>query len=78
MNPELFTLSLIEWQLFATLTFRSDKLADAVRIKMFFALMREQAGLLEDKLCPDAKQIYTRVPRQMLVRAEGVGPIAAD
>jgi hypothetical protein len=44
MNPEIFTLSLIEWQLFATLTFKSVKLTDAVRIKMFFALMRTQAG----------------------------------
>ena len=44
MNPELFALSLIEWQLFVTLTFKSDALADAVRIKMFFALMREQAS----------------------------------
>jgi len=43
MNPELFALSLIEWQLFATLTFKSDALADAVRLKMFFALMRKQA-----------------------------------
>jgi hypothetical protein len=43
MNPEIFTLSLIEW-LFATLTFKSVKLTDAVRIKMFFALMRIQAG----------------------------------
>jgi len=43
MNPEIYALSLIEWQLFATLTFKSDALADAVRIKMFFALMREQA-----------------------------------
>ncbi len=43
MNPEIFTLSQIEWQLFATLTFKSDKLSDAVRIKLFFALMRKQA-----------------------------------
>lgn len=43
MNPEIYALSLIEWQLFATLTFKSEKLADAVRIKMFFALMRRQA-----------------------------------
>ncbi len=27
MNPELFALSLIEWQLFATLTFRSENVA---------------------------------------------------
>ena len=43
MNPEIYALSLIEWQLFASFTFKSEKLADAVRIKMFFALMREQA-----------------------------------
>jgi hypothetical protein len=43
MNPEIYALSLIEWQLFATLTFKSEKLADAVRVKMFFALMRKQA-----------------------------------
>ncbi len=43
MNPEIYALSLIEWQLFASLTFKSAKLADAVRMKMFFALMRKQA-----------------------------------
>jgi hypothetical protein len=43
MNPEIYALSLIEWQLFATLTFKSAKVADAVRIKMFFALMRKQS-----------------------------------
>jgi hypothetical protein len=43
MNPEIFTLSQIEWQLFATLTFKSEKLSDAVRMKMFFTLMRKQA-----------------------------------
>src|ERR1035438_6036357 len=43
MHPEIYALSLIEWQVFLTFTFKSDKLADAVRIKMFFALMREQA-----------------------------------
>ena len=39
----MYALSLIEWQLFVSLTFKSENLADAVRIKMFFALMREQA-----------------------------------
>ena len=43
MNPEIYALSLIEWQFFATFTFKSEKLADRVRIKMFFALMRKQA-----------------------------------
>ena len=43
MNPEIYALSLIDWQFFATLTFKSERLADAVRMKMFFALMRKQA-----------------------------------
>lgn len=43
MNPEIYALSLIEWQFFASLTFKSEKLTEAVRIKMFFALMRRQA-----------------------------------
>jgi hypothetical protein len=43
MNPEIFTLSQIEWQLFASFTFKSERLTDAVRTKMYFALMRKQA-----------------------------------
>lgn len=43
MNPEIYALSLIQWQLFASLTLKSAKLADGVRMKMFFALMRKQA-----------------------------------
>ena len=43
MNPEIYALSLIDWQLFLSLTFKSEKLADAVRIKLFFALARTQA-----------------------------------
>ncbi len=43
MNPELYALSLIEWQFFASLTFKSAKLTEAVRIKLFFALLRRQA-----------------------------------
>jgi hypothetical protein len=43
VNPELFALSLIDWQFFASLTFKSERLSDAVRIKLFFALMRRQA-----------------------------------
>lgn len=46
MNPEIYALSLIEWQLFASLTFKSERLTDAVRLKMFFALMRRQADNL--------------------------------
>ena len=44
MNPEIYVLSLIDWQLFASFTFKSENLADAVRIKMFFAMMRKQAA----------------------------------
>src|SRR5688572_1722545 len=43
MNPELYALSLIDWQFFASLTFKSERLSDAIRIKLFFALMRRQA-----------------------------------
>ncbi len=43
MNPEIYALSLIEWQFFASLTFKSEMLTDAIRLKMFFALMRSQA-----------------------------------
>jgi hypothetical protein len=43
MNPEIYALSLINWQLFLSFSFKSENLADAVRIKMFFALVREQA-----------------------------------
>ena len=43
MNPELYALSLVEWQFFASLTFKSERLSDAVRTRMFFALMRRQA-----------------------------------
>ncbi len=43
MNPEVYALSLIDWQFFASLTFKSEKLTEAVRIKLFFALMRKQA-----------------------------------
>ena len=43
MNPEVYALSLIDWQFFVSLTFKSERLTDAVRIKLFFALMRSQA-----------------------------------
>lgn len=42
MNPELFTLTQIDWEFFATLTFKQEKLSDTVRIKMFFAWLRTQ------------------------------------
>jgi hypothetical protein len=43
-NPELFSLSLVEWQLFCTFTFKQLRLSERVRLAMFFALLRTQAG----------------------------------
>jgi hypothetical protein len=45
-NPELFSLSLVGWQLFGTLTFDNKTVNKSERIKlaMFFALLRTQAG----------------------------------
>lgn len=42
-NPELFSLSLVEWQLFCTFTFKQRELSERVRLAMFFALLRTQA-----------------------------------
>jgi hypothetical protein len=44
MNPEIHALSNVRWQLFSTLTFKSLKVNDATKLKMFFALMRRQAA----------------------------------
>lgn len=43
-NPELFSLSLCDWQLFCTFTFKQAMLAERVRLAMFFALARTLAG----------------------------------
>ena len=43
MNGLIFIVGRVDWQLFATFTFKSVKVSDAVRVKMFFAVMREQA-----------------------------------
>ena len=42
-NPELLSLSRIEWQFFCTFTFKSERLTDRIRLSMFFALLRTQA-----------------------------------
>jgi hypothetical protein len=39
--PELHVLNKIEWQLFETLTFKSERLPERVRLALFFALLRE-------------------------------------
>jgi len=41
LQPEVHILAKVDWQFFCTFTFQNDKLPDAVRIKMFFALARE-------------------------------------
>jgi len=42
-NPELLSLSRIEWQFFCTLTFARVQIPESVRLSMFFALLRKQA-----------------------------------
>jgi hypothetical protein len=42
-NPELLSLSSIEWQLFSTFTFKKERLPERVRLAMFFALARTTA-----------------------------------
>lgn len=43
MNPEKHLLENIGWQFFVTLTFKSLKVNEAVWLKMWFAMIREQA-----------------------------------
>lgn len=42
-HPQLYTLSQVPWQLFATLTFRSDRLSDRSRWSLVFAWLRKAA-----------------------------------
>ena len=44
MKPELLALSKVDWQLFCTFTFKRERMADVRRQRMFFALLRTQAG----------------------------------
>ena len=44
MKPELLALSKVEWQLFCTFTFKRERMTEATRQRMFFALLRTQAG----------------------------------
>jgi hypothetical protein len=39
--PEVHVLNRIDWQFFGTLTFKSERLPERVRIGLFFALLRE-------------------------------------
>jgi hypothetical protein len=40
-TPELHILNKIAWQFFATLTFKSERLPERVRLPVFFAMLRE-------------------------------------
>jgi len=43
-NPESYQLERLPWQLFGTLTFTSERLPEAARIKMWFALARQSSS----------------------------------
>ena len=43
MNAEKYLLDDVGWQFFSTFSFKSLKVREAVWIKMFFTVMREQA-----------------------------------
>ncbi|MEJ0089959.1 MAG: hypothetical protein WDM80_09475 [Limisphaerales bacterium] len=43
MNPEKHLLANVGWQFFGTLTFKSLKVKEGVWLKMYFAMIREQA-----------------------------------
>lgn len=40
-DPYVYQLSQVKWQFFGTLTFRSGRLPERVRLRMYFALMRK-------------------------------------
>ena len=42
-NPELLSLSIIDWQLFCTFTFKQNELSERVRLAMLFAVLRTLA-----------------------------------
>ena len=52
-TPEIHVLNRIDWQFFGTLTFKSERLPERVRLALFFALLRQfcrQFGLKFPKL----------------------------
>lgn len=42
-SPDIHKLRLIDWQFFGTLTFKSERLPERVRLSLYFTLMREVA-----------------------------------
>ena len=52
-TPEIHVLNRINWQFFGTLTFKSERLPERVRLQMFIAYLRQfsrQFGLTFPKL----------------------------
>ena len=43
-SPDVYILSQVRWQFFGTLTFKSERLPERVRLAMYFALMRRIAS----------------------------------
>ncbi len=43
MNPEKHSLEIVPWQFFCTFTFKTLKVTETVWLKMYFAMMRDQA-----------------------------------
>lgn len=43
-SPDVYQLGRVEWQFFGTLTWKSERLPERVRVSMFFALLRRLAG----------------------------------
>ncbi len=42
-SPDIYTLAKLRWQFFGSLTFRSERMPERVRVTMFFALIRKSA-----------------------------------
>ena len=42
-SPDVYTLAQVRWQFFGTLTFKSERLPERVRLRMWFATMRKVA-----------------------------------
>lgn len=50
-SPEVHILSQVRWQFFGTLTFKSERLPERVRLAMWFALMRRVASEFRVHFC---------------------------
>jgi hypothetical protein len=48
--PEIHVLNRIGWQFFGTLTFKSERLPERVRVGLYFALLRESKAIFGVKL----------------------------